>query len=351
MGSLSFDAPHRLWLLIIPIAMVVAYLVMQRRRRSYAVRFTNVDLLDSVAPDRPGWRRHLPALLLLFALVVGAMGFAKPARAEEVANKGGVVMLAIDTSLSMEATDVSPTRIEAAKAAATSFLKTIPDGVRVGVVGFDGSSQILLDPTTDTEAVKRTIERLQLGEGTAIGEAVFSALEAINAPDPANTGDATTTTTPPTTSVKPTDGKLAGAVVLLSDGETTQGRPNDEAAQAAEAAGVAVNTIAFGTDSGIVTGPDGSQIPVPVNRDTLQDACGPDRWHVLVHADGRSAQAGLREARPVGRVARDGAPRDHRLVHVRGDGARVAGRHRLARLVQPPALTRSKPSARGRRVP
>ena len=142
--------------------------------------------------------------------------------------------------------------------------------MRVGVVGFDGSSQILLDPTTDTEAVKRTIERLQLGEGTAIGEAVFSALEAINAPDPANTGDATTTTTPPTTSVKPTDGKLAGAVVLLSDGETTQGRPNDEAAQAAEAAGVAVNTIAFGTDSGIVTGPDGSQIPVPVNRDALK---------------------------------------------------------------------------------
>ncbi len=190
MGSLSFDAPHRLWLLIIPIAMVIAYLVMQRRRRSYAVRFTNVDLLDSVAPDRPGWRRHLPALLLLFALVVGAMGFAKPARAEDVASKGGVVMLAIDTSLSMEATDVSPTRIDAAKAAATSFLKTLPDGVRVGVVGFDGSSHILLDPTTDTAAVKRTIDRLQLGEGTAIGEAVFSALEAINAPDPANTGDA-----------------------------------------------------------------------------------------------------------------------------------------------------------------
>ncbi len=240
---------------------------MQRRRRSYAVRFTNVDLLDSVAPDRPGWRRHLPTFLLLIALVIGAMGFAKPARAEDVASKGGVVVLAIDTSLSMEATDVSPTRVDAAKAAATSFLKTIPDGVRVGVVGFDGSSHIFLDPTTDTAAVQRTIERLQLGEGTAIGEAVFSALEAINTPDPAATDGGSA---PSTTAPKPADGKLAGAVVLLSDGETTEGRPNDEAAQAATAAGVVVNTIAFGTDSGVVTGPDGSQIPVPVNRDALR---------------------------------------------------------------------------------
>jgi Ca-activated chloride channel homolog len=267
MSSLSFDAPYRLWLLLIPIAMVVAYLVVQRSRRSYAVRFTNVDLLDSVAPDRPGWRRHVPAFLLLIALVIGAMGFAKPARAEEVASKGGVVMLAIDTSLSMEANDVSPSRIDAAKAAATSFLKSLPDGVRVGVVGFDGSSQILLDPTADTAAVQRTIDRLQLGEGTAIGEAVFSALEAINTPDPAATGDSSTSSS---AAPRPADGKLAGAVVLLSDGETTEGRPNDDAAKAATAAGVVVNTIAFGTDSGVVTGPDGSQIPVPVNRDALR---------------------------------------------------------------------------------
>ena len=268
MGSLSFDAPHRLWLLLIPVAMVVAYFLMQRRRGSYAVKFTNVELLDTVAPDRPGWRRHLPALLLLFALVVGAMGFAKPARAEEVATKGGVVMLAVDTSLSMEATDVTPSRIDAAKEAASAFLKSVPEGIRIGVVGFDGSSHVLLDPTTDTAAVQRTIDRLQLGEGTAIGEAVFSALEAINTPDAASNGDSSTPST--TAAPRSTDEELTGAVVLLSDGETTEGRPNDEAAKAAEAAGVAVNTIAFGTDSGVVTGPDGTQIPVPVNRDALK---------------------------------------------------------------------------------
>jgi Ca-activated chloride channel family protein len=268
MGSLSFDAPHRLWLLLIPLAMVVAYFVVQRRRRSYAVKFTNVDLLDTVAPDRPGWRRHLPALLLLFALVVGAMGFAKPARAEEVASRGGVVMLAIDTSLSMEATDVSPSRIDAAKDAASAFLKSVPDGVRIGVVGFDGSAHILLDPTSDTAAVQRTIDNLQLGEGTAIGEAVFSALEAINTPDPANTDDGSAPST--TAAPRANTDELTGAIMLLSDGETTQGRPNAEAAKAAEAAGVAVNTIAFGTDGGVVTGPDGTQIPVPVNRDALK---------------------------------------------------------------------------------
>ncbi|HTN81823.1 MAG TPA: hypothetical protein VMK16_19300, partial [Acidimicrobiales bacterium] len=107
---------------------------------------------------------------------------------------------------------------------------------------------------------------------TAIGEAVFSALDAINSTDQSNGTDGAASTAPPTTDApsKNPDGKLSGAIILLSDGETTQGRPNDQAAQAASAAGVAVNTIAFGTDGGVVTGPDGSQIPVPVNRDALK---------------------------------------------------------------------------------
>ena len=274
-------------------------------------------------------------------------GFAKPARAEEVASKGGVVMLAIDTSLSMEANDVSPSRIDAAKAAATSFLKSLPDGVRVGVVGFDGSSHILLDPTSDGAAVQRTIDRLQLGEGTAIGEAVFSALEAINTPDPAATDGGSA---PSTTAPKPEDGKLTGAIVLLSDGETTEGRPNDEAAKAATAAGVVVNTIAFGTDSGVVTGPDGSQIPVPVNRDALRTLADQTGGTYSVRVDRGSAQAGVREARAV-RRAGDGASRDHRLVHLRRHGARGHGRHRFADLVQPAALTRHSLGAHGRRGP
>jgi Ca-activated chloride channel family protein len=180
-------------------------------------------------------------------------------------------MLALDTSLSMEADDVAPSRIDAAQEAAAAFLESVPDGVRIGVVGFAGTAQVLLDPTDDTAAVQRTIDRIQLGEGTAIGEAVFSALDVfanLGGEDGEASGDDAVTGAD---AVDPVEGDaLTGAVVLLSDGETTQGRSNDEAARAAKAQGVAVNTIAFGTDAGVVTGPDGVQIPVPVNRDALR---------------------------------------------------------------------------------
>jgi Ca-activated chloride channel family protein len=199
------------------------------------------------------------------------MGFARPAVAEEVATEGGGVMLALDTSLSMEADDVAPSRINAAQEAAAAFLESVPAGVRIGVVGFDGNAQVLLDPTDDTAAVQRTIDRIQLGEGTAIGEAVFSALDVFANLDGEEEDEASDDVVTGADTVDPAEGdSLTGAVVLLSDGETTQGRSNDEAARAAIAQGVAVNTIAFATDAGVLTGPDGVQIPVPVNRDALR---------------------------------------------------------------------------------
>ena len=178
---------------------------------------------------RAGGGISLPSLLLA-ALVVGAMGFARPAVAEEVATEGGVVMLALDTSLSMEADDVAPSRIDAAQEAAAAFLESVPDGVRIGVVGFAGTAQVLLDPTDDTAAVQRTIDRIQLGEGTAIGEAVFSALDVFANLDGEDDGeDGGDDVITGADSAEPADGDaLTGAVVLLSDGETTQGRSNDE---------------------------------------------------------------------------------------------------------------------------
>jgi Ca-activated chloride channel family protein len=264
MSDLSFLAPTRLWLLVLPLLFAVGYVLVQRRRRTYTVRFTNLDLLDTVAPNRPGWRRHLPAAVLLLGIVAATLGFAKPALAVEKTSDDGIVMLALDTSLSMEATDVQPSRIDAAKEAAKHFLDLVPKNVKVGVIGFDGNARTVLAPVADIAAAKQAVDSLQLGEGTAIGEAVFTALADIDQAR-ANNGITTSTTAPPA------NGKPAATIVLLSDGETTVGRPNNQAGDEAAKQGVPVNTIAFGTDQGQVRTPDGQMVAVPVNATALKD--------------------------------------------------------------------------------
>jgi Ca-activated chloride channel homolog len=271
MTDLSFLAPTRLALLLVPAALAVGYLLLAARRRRYAVRFTSLDLLDEVAPDRPGWRRTLPAGLLLLGLVVAAVAVARPAVADEVLReRDGLVVLALDTSLSMQAEDVAPSRLVAAKDAAGRFLDTVPDGVAVGVVGFDETARELISPTTNLEAVRRVIDRLQLGQGTAIGDAIVTAVDTVERfrvdegpePTPSAAGG----------EGAPGEAEAPGTVVVLSDGETTQGRPTADGAAAAARRGIRVNTIAFGTDEGTVVAPDGSTIPVPVNRAALEDA-------------------------------------------------------------------------------
>jgi Ca-activated chloride channel family protein len=263
MFALSFLEPSRLWLLLLPVLLLAAYVVSQVRRRGYVVRFTTMDLLDSVAPKRPRWRRHLPALGLLLGLVALSLSLAKPAVAEQAADKRAVVVLAMDTSLSMQATDVAPSRLAAAQDAARTFLENVPDGVRVGLVGFDNGARLLVPPTDQTQVVKRGIDRLQLGEGTAIGEAVFTSLDAIQ--EALQTDAKADSAAPAKGEEKP------AVVVLLSDGENTVGRSNDEAAAAASADGRPVYTVAVGTDGGTIDLPDGTTQPVPVNRPALED--------------------------------------------------------------------------------
>lgn len=272
MIDLGFLAPVRLALLVLPGSLALAYGVVAARRRRYALRFTTLDLLDEVAPDRPGWRRHLTAIGLLVAIVVATLAFARPVVAGESTEAQQLVVLAVDTSISMEAKDVAPSRTEAAREAAAAFLDTVPEGVAVGVVGFDGRARLLISPTTRLDAVRRTIERADdLGEGTAIGEAVFLALDAID--------DAAVRAENDETDV----GKPVGTIVLLSDGDTTSGRSNDEAAAEARDRRVPVHTIAFGTDDGFIEDGLGGRIQVPVNRQALEQ---------LAHqTDGRSLTA------------------------------------------------------------
>ncbi|MEZ5294899.1 MAG: VWA domain-containing protein [Ilumatobacteraceae bacterium] len=164
--------PTRLLLLVPVVALVAAYVVLQRRRERYAVRFANLELLESVAPRRPGWRRHLPAALAGLAAALVAVGLAQPAMAMEVPTEDAVVVLAIDTSTSMQATDVSPDRLTAAIDEAVGFVDQLPDGVQVGLVSFNGTAQVLSAPTDDRDAVITALEQLSTGRGTVAGDAI-----------------------------------------------------------------------------------------------------------------------------------------------------------------------------------
>ena len=257
MIAVSFLAPSRLWLFVIVFALAAAYVTMQVRRKGYAVKFTNLDLLRSVAPRQPGWRRHLPAVVMLIALCSMVLAVARPARQERVPRERATVILAIDTSLSMMATDVAPDRIRAAKTAADAFLKIIPPKINVGLVSFNGSATVNVPPTTDRLAVKNAIDNLELAERTAIGEAIFTSLDAVKLAPKADDGNKT---------------PVPARIVLMSDGETTVGRADAIAAREAVRRKVPISTIAFGTDHGVITmaNPDGSgeQITQEVNVNT-----------------------------------------------------------------------------------
>jgi Ca-activated chloride channel family protein len=248
---MSFLAGYRLWLLLLVIGLALLYVWVQRQRRAYAVRFTNVDLLASVAPRRPGWRRHLAAACLLLALTLIAVAFARPARAIQVPRETATVMLAVDVSQSMRATDVHPTRIRAAQRAVRAFVASLPKRFRLGLVSFAGNAQVLVPPTHQRSLVRNAVSNLQLQQQTAIGEAIFASIDAIEN--------------------SPLDhGKRPPArIVLLSDGATNAGRPNAEAAAAARKKGMRVSTIAFGTDAGTVVVQD-EVVPVPADRDALR---------------------------------------------------------------------------------
>jgi Ca-activated chloride channel family protein len=251
---MHFLSPGWLWLLVPVVALAAAYVLVQLRRKQFVARFSNVELLGSVAPRRPGWRRHLTFALLLIALSVLSLGVARPSASVRVPRDRATVMMAIDVSLSMEATDVLPSRIAAAQQAAKKFVDLIPSRINLGLVAFGGSASVLVPPTVDRQSMKAAIDRLQLEQSTAIGEAVYTSLDAIKVFSEATTAKG--------------DKPPPARIVLMSDGASNKGRSVSDAAAEAKKEGVQVSTIAFGTDTGTVTY-DGQTIPVPADKPTL----------------------------------------------------------------------------------
>jgi Ca-activated chloride channel homolog len=253
----TFLSSGWLWLLLAVAALLVLYVVLQLRRKRYAVRFANLELLGKLAPKRPGWRRHVAFGLLLLALVGLTTAMAKPTKDTRVPRDRATVMMAIDVSLSMRAEDVSPNRLEAAQAAAKEFVSLLPPRINLGLVTFSGTANVAVAPTTDRGSVLRGLDNLELSERTAIGEAVFSCLDALKTFQSQLAGQEAAEGAPP------------ARIVLMSDGTNTWGRSPEQAVGAAKQAEVPVSTIAFGTDEGYIE-LEGDRVSVPVNHDQLK---------------------------------------------------------------------------------
>jgi Ca-activated chloride channel homolog len=270
----SAEWPGLLWtLLLVPVALA-AYLLAQRRRSRYTVRFTNLDLLANVVSAKPGWRRHLPPALYLLALAALLVSLARPQALTLVPKEQATVILVMDVSGSMNATDVAPTRLVSSQRAAVAFIEELPEKFRVGIVSFASTAQTLTRPTTDRVAVYEAIDSLHAEGATAMGDGIERALDVKRPPTPPSSGSAARPSpSPPAPHGGADEAPLV--VLLLSDGANTQGRTQPmQAAADAKALGVPVFTIALGTDRGMVDVPDETgnlrRIPVPPDTLTLQ---------------------------------------------------------------------------------
>jgi Ca-activated chloride channel family protein len=235
--TVSFTNPWFLLALLIVPATLLVVLRLERRRARYAVAFTNLDVLASVVDKRRAWKRWIPLALFLLALTAATVALARPRAPLSVPANRATVVLLVDVSGSMRAADVKPTRLGAAQNAMAAFADRVPKSVKLGLVSFSTGPNLLVVPTTDRSVLHEGIELLSPEAGTAIGDGLELAVQTVKA----SVGDAP----------RSRDGKIPGAIVLLSDGAQTRGTLTPlQGAGKARNAGVRVFTIALGTDNG-----------------------------------------------------------------------------------------------------
>jgi Ca-activated chloride channel family protein len=271
-------------LLAIPLA-IAGYLVVQRRRARYVVRFTNVDLLANLVPRLPAWRRHVPPALYVLAMGALLVALARPSATVAVPREDATIILTMDISGSMLATDVAPSRLDSAKQAAADFVDQLPSSFRIGLVTFSTAAQVAVPPTTDRAEIHAALDALRAEGGTALGDAIGTSLDlarsVIDASTDATGGASAIPSPSPSATPSPDPSAPADAAdpplvatVLLSDGANSTGRlePADAAREAA-AAGMPIYTIALGTPNGVVSVEDEfgvlRRVEVPPDTDTL----------------------------------------------------------------------------------
>jgi Ca-activated chloride channel family protein len=246
---MSFDRPLLLLTLLVVPAAVALFVLAERRRMRYAIRFTNLDVLAGVVGGRL-WRHYVPLALFLLALTALCIGVARPQRSTLVASDRATVILVIDVSRSMQARDVKPNRIGAAQAAVRTFLDRVPERLRIGLIAFAGEPAVATPPTTDHSLVREALDTIQWFPsfgGTAIGDALAEAVRVGQEAVVGKDGNfAAVTTAAPTTSAR---GLVS--ILFLSDGAQTRGELEPlQGAERARAAGIPVYTVALGTNRG-----------------------------------------------------------------------------------------------------
>ncbi len=263
LGPISLSGFEHSWFflfLLVVFGLAALYILMQLARQRRMLRFANMELLESVAPKRPPKWRHLPAILLIASLVLFTIAMAGPTNDVRIPRNRAVVMLVIDVSQSMRATDVQPNRMAAAQEAAKQFADELTPGINLGLIEYAGTATVLVQPTTNREATKNGLDKLQFADRTATGEGIFTALQAI-----ATVGRV----------IGGGDKPPPARIVLFSDGKETMPTNPDNpkgaftAARTAKDQGVPISTISFGTPYGFVEINDQRQ-PVPVDDSTMK---------------------------------------------------------------------------------
>ena len=264
---MRFAWPQFLWLLLLLPALVVVYLYVLKKRARVVPAFSSLSLLRNALDTRKRWRRHAPPALMALAVVPLVLAMARPSSSLTLPSDNIVLVLAMDVSLSMRATDMKPNRIFAAKEAAKAFIKDLPKSIKVGIVAFAGTATVVQTPTDNHDDLVAAIDAFQLQRGTATGSALLTALNLL-LPDSGvdlesnlfrdKAGESKAQ--PPAQSTQPAAPVAVGsynngAIILLSDGRRTTGADPAKAAQQAADRGVKVYTIGFGTKDGAALAP------------------------------------------------------------------------------------------------
>ena len=263
---MEFIWPFMLLLLLAIPALIGIYIWVQRRRQRYALRYASLSLIKAALDRGPGLRRHVPPMMFLGAFALMIVAMARPIAVVTMPAQQGTVILAMDISGSMNADDLKPSRIEAAKAAARSFIEQQPQGVQIGIVSFSDEASVLQPPTADRTQALAALDRLQADGGTAIGSAIKTSLDSLFTKPGANAADATPTPPPSV----PVGSYSSGLIVLLTDGENTWGPSPIDAAQVAATEGVRIYTVGIGSAGGALLHINGQNITAGLDEETLK---------------------------------------------------------------------------------